>query len=360
MIRTVLLTGGSDWIFVKLVTITFALIALSRLLPGPNRQVPNYRPRPLRTVLRCGGGLAAIGLAAGCAVAVGHRAHVPVVRPPVALTVRLGTEPMSYLGVFEPAEMQSYRPIASFGSAVRRRPNVVVYYSGWLDPFQVRFAQAAFAHGATPLVQMLPKGISMAAIAGGRYDGYLRSFADQVRSYRRPVIIGFAPEMNGTWYSYGWHHTPPETWVAAWRHVVTLFRAREARNVTWLWVVNRSNASMGPLRDYWPGAAYVNWIGIDGYYYGPGDTFPATFGPTIDTVRTLTHDPVLLSEVAIGPVAGQTAKLPDLFQGARAYHLLGLVWFDQAQNGGHYHQDWRLEDDPAALTLFRQEVRRYL
>jgi beta-mannanase len=28
-------------------------------------------------------------------------------------------------------------------------------------------------------------------------------------------------------------------------------------------------ASMGPLRDYWPGAAYVNWIGIDGYYYGP-------------------------------------------------------------------------------------------
>jgi hypothetical protein len=192
VIRTILLSGGSAWIFVKLVTVTFALIALSRLLPGPNRQVPNYRPRPLRAALRyAGGGLLAVSLAAGCAVAVEHHGRVPVSRPPTTLTVRLGTEPMSYLGVFEPAEMQSYRPIASFGSAVRHRPNIVVYYSGWLDPFQVRFAQAAFAHGATPLVQMLPKGISMAAIAAGHYDRYLRSFADQVRSYL--VFVWMAP-----------------------------------------------------------------------------------------------------------------------------------------------------------------------
>jgi len=30
-----------------------------------------------------------------------------------------------------------------------------------------------------------------------------------------------------------------------------------------------------------------------------------------------------------------------------------VVWFDQAQHDGHYHQDWRLEDSPAAVRAFR-------
>ena len=29
------------------------------------------------------------------------------------------------------------------------------------------------------------------------------------------------------------------TFVAAWRHIVTLFRAEGADNVTWLWTVNQ-------------------------------------------------------------------------------------------------------------------------
>ena len=44
--------------------------------------------------------------------------------------------------------------------------------------------------------------------------------------------------MNGYWYSWGYLHTSPAVFVAAWRHIVTLFRARGARNVTWMWTVN--------------------------------------------------------------------------------------------------------------------------
>jgi mannan endo-1,4-beta-mannosidase len=48
-------------------------------------------------------------------------------------------------------------------------------------------------------------------------------------------IIGFAPEMNGNWYKWGDQNTSPATWVAAWRHVVDVFRANGADNVSWLW-----------------------------------------------------------------------------------------------------------------------------
>ncbi len=75
-------------------------------------------------------------------------------------------------------------------------------------------------------------------IAAGHYDGYLSAYAEAVRAYRHPVILSFGHEMNGDWYSWGYRQTSPATFVAAWRHIVSLFRALGAHNVTWLWTVN--------------------------------------------------------------------------------------------------------------------------
>ena len=97
--------------------------------------------------------------------------------------------------------------------------------------------------------------------------------------------------MNGYWYSWGYTHTSPAVFVAAWRHIVTLFRAQETQNVTWLWTINTIHKktrvpSPGP---WWPGNSYVNWVGIDGYFTNPSSVFASVFGPTIVYVRTLTR-----------------------------------------------------------------------
>ena len=159
--------------------------------------------------------------------------------------------------------------------------------------------------------------------------------------------------MNAYWYSWGYGHLPASTFVAAWRHIVTLFRAQHADNVTWLWTLQADEPGTGPIASWWPGAQYVTWVGIDGYYYRPSETFFSIFGKTIAQVRAFTGLPVLLSEVAVGPDAGQVRKIPDLFAGMRQYGTLGLVWFDIAQHQGTYHQDWHIEDNPAAETAFR-------
>ena len=121
--------------------------------------------------------------------------------------------------------------------------------------------------------------------------------------------------------------------MAAWRHIVTLFRSEGADNVTWLWTIQADEPGTGPIASWWPGAQYVTWVGIDGYYYQPSDTFASVFGQTINQVRAFTSKPVLLSETAVGPDAGQFAKIQDLFHGMAAYKTLGLVWFDKAQHG---------------------------
>jgi hypothetical protein len=276
-------------------------------------------------------------------------------RPGVARTP-LPTALASYLGVYETGPPHTYRPDAEFAKAVGRQPNLVGYYSGWGESFAASFASTVHTHGAVTILQWDPTNASIAKIAAGGYDPYLRSFADSVRRFGQPVIIGFGHEMNAAWYSWGYTKVPPATFVAAWRHIVTLFRHQGAANVTWLWTINADLPTTGPIARWWPGARYVTWVGIDGYYYTPGDNFANVFGKTLAQVHALTDKAVLLSETAVGPVSGQPAKIANLFAGMRQYGTLGLIWFDIKQDDGPYHQDWRLENSPAAEAAFRHAV----
>jgi hypothetical protein len=294
--------------------------------------------------------LLAVAIAAVAVIFAGARLLSAPTRPP-AVHARLPASPASYLGVYEGGAPPSPASIAGFALAVGgHQPNLAGYFSGWAERFQTSYALEVRRRGMIPFVQIDPSFASVAGIASGAYDGYLRAYADSVRGYGYGVVIGFGHEMNAPWYSWGYGHTPPATFVAAWRHIVTLFRGQGADNVTWLWTINADVAGSGPIAKWWPGAQYVTWVGIDGFYYRQSDTFTTVFGQTIDQVRTFTSKPVLLSETAVGPKAGQFAKIGDLFSGMRRYHTLGLVWFDVRQDDGVLHQDWRIEDSKGAAA----------
>jgi mannan endo-1,4-beta-mannosidase len=363
-IVTAFFRPGGPYLYVRLVTASYAISAIARLIPVKSKQVPGYRPRVPAVVWYGATTLAALVVVA-CAFML-SQASGPAQRPVAALSppappaaalphVRAGF----HLGVFEPGETVSYRPVTSFAAAAGREPDIVLYYSGWGEPFLRRFAETAYAHGAEPLVQIYPPPGGLAQLAAGRHDGYLRAYAAQVRSFGHPVLLSFAPEPNGPWYPWGWTRTPAKTWVAAWRHVVTAFRAAGATNVTWLLTLNVAFPGSGPVSGYWPGASYVDWVGIDGYYVRPRDTFQSRFMPTIRAVRKLTHKPLLIAEAAVGPAAGQIRGIRNLFAAIRRHQLTGLVWFDMHQHHGINHQNWRLEDNPAALAAFRRQARGF-
>jgi mannan endo-1,4-beta-mannosidase len=309
--------------------------------------------------------VAVLVAAAAVAFAI-YRVATSLHPAPPAQHVVLPPHPASWLGVFERGAPPAYRPVSAFASVAGRQPNLVGYYSGWAEPFKASFARLISSRGIIPYVQIDPTDASVAAIAAGSYDDYLRSYADSVRDFSRSgpglngkgrqVVIGFGHEMNSPAYSWGYHHVPATVFVRAWRHLVTVFREEGAHNVTWLWTVQTTSPDTGPLRVWWPGKQYVNWVGIDGYYYRQTDTFKKVFGGTIGEVGQLTDQPILLSETAVGPAAGQFAKIPDLFTGISDYKILGLVWFDITQHGGILHQDWRIEGHTATEAIFKLTV----
>lgn len=317
-----------------------------------------FRPRPykqLRQLTAATAVVSTLGLVSwtGAAQASASRAA------PKAVHASLRDRAMSYLGVFENGSPRHYGPVEEFGKTTGRQPNIVQYYLGW-NQFQVGYARTAWKHKAALIVDIDPIHISVGSIVAGRQNSHLESLAKAVRSFAHPVIISFGQEMNGRWYSWGWKHTNPKTFVRAWRHIVQIFQRAGADNVTWLWTINALGPNEGPTHDWWPGAKYVTWVGIDGYLYKRKDTFASEFGRSITAVRKLTHKPIFLAETAVGPAAGQAAKIPSLFAGAKRAHLLGLLWFDVAQRGSMYKRDWRLEGHRAAIAAFRKAARKYL
>jgi mannan endo-1,4-beta-mannosidase len=142
---------------------------------------------------------------------------------------------------------------------------------------------------------------------------------------------------------------------------VTLFRGQGADNVTWLWTVQADESGTGPIASWWPGADYVTWVGIDGYYYRASDNFNSVFGQTIEQVRKVTSKPVLLSETAIGLRSDPFVNVTNLFNGMVNDKTLGLVWFDKDQQGRRIdQQDWRIEDDPLGKDSFQAGTSNYL
>ena len=147
------------------------------------------------------GGTAVVAAVTLTVLLSGPGGHAPP-RPPAG-RFALPTTPASYLGWYPAGVPRSYAGVSAVSAATGVKPALVPYYSGWFEPFQASFATAAARDGAVPIVQMNPDGVRVAAIASGRYDGYLRSYAKAVRAYHRPVIVSFGHEMNGDWYSWG-------------------------------------------------------------------------------------------------------------------------------------------------------------
>jgi mannan endo-1,4-beta-mannosidase len=320
------------------------------------QQTPASRRRGPKLIVTIGaaGALIAIVFAFAVGAVGGPTKAIPAAPGHGPFT--LPTRPDSYLGLYAAGVPQSSAGVTAFTTATGIKPSVIPYYSGWFEPFQAGFAKSVARDGAVPLVQINPTGISLDAIASGRYDNYLQAYAQAIRAYRHPVILSFGHEMNGDWYSWGYKNTSPAVFVAAWRHIVTLFRHQAVDNVTWLWTVNIiDDPHYGRIpspAQWWPGGSYVTWVGVDGYYYHSSSMFTSLFGPTIAAVREITRDPILIAETAAVPAAGQPAKIADLFAGVRLYALLGFVWFDTIES-----DDWQVTS-PKAFAAFRRGAKQ--
>ncbi|MFF7210405.1 glycoside hydrolase family 26 protein [Streptomyces sp. NPDC008238] len=259
-----------------------------------------------------------------------------------------------FFGVALDGAPDSLAPVTKYTDLVGKQPNVVASYSAWGNDFNIDGARRVLDSGAMLYVSWEPFKPSIAKIADGSQDEYIRRYASEVRKGNAPVAISFGHEMNGHWYPWGTKDTTPAQFVKAWRHIHDIFQDEGATNVIWVWSPNVVNPVPDvALKPYWPGDAYVDWVGVVGYWTATGaSTFETLYGPTTSQVRTFTKKPFILSETASEPGERRRSDVRNLVEGVEGDDdMLGFIWFNIAKRA-----DWRLQASPLALAEFKRLV----
>lgn len=284
--------------------------------------------------------------------------------------------PARVLGVAVPGAARDLSALDAFTADVGRAPGQVTWYQAWSQggDFPAAEARNIAAHQAVPELVWEPwdpslgivqPAYSLAAIAAGAHDAYLVRWARQIKQYNGPLVIRLAHEMNGSWYPWaeGVNGNAPGSFVAAWRHVVSVFNGQKVRNVSWLWAPNAPYAGTVPLRGLYPGDAFVQRVGLDGYNWGtsqPGSSwqeFGSVFGPGVAELRQLTRLPIYVGETASTEIGGDKAAWIRGMWTWLAEHpeVRGVTWFDFDKE-----TDWRVTSSPAALDAFRAGLTGFL
>ena len=178
--------------------------------------------------------------------------------------------------------------------------------------FPLGFASYVEALGATPMITWQPQDkplrgqspssqpdFSLAQILTGRYDTFIRGWADQARGFGHTVYIRLMHEMNGSWYPWGngINGNTPAQYVAVWQHVVTLFLGEGATNVRFVWCA--SSSARAAAAPYYPGDAWASWIALDGYNKsGTWRSFTQVVAARYADITSVSTLPVMIAETA--------------------------------------------------------------
>jgi hypothetical protein len=223
-----------------------------------------------------------------------------------------------------------------------------------------------------------PDGLRFTDISGGSQDGYLQQVADSMRRYPYDVHVRPWGEMNANWAS--WQPTPggekpnggtPAEFIAAWRHVVSFFRDQGVHNLRFVFNTDASDFGDNTrVPAIWPGAAYVDVLGIDGYNWGRtparGDIwrefdtiFTAMYG-----ILTGLHPtaPVWITEVGAkepsrddgapaDPGRSKGAWFAGMMESTAFPRVEAIAWFSTNKE-----RDWRIDSSDESLAGLKAQL----
>jgi hypothetical protein len=262
------------------------------------------------------------------------------------------------------------------------RDRVLRIWRSGAVPYIAFLPDSGVFYGAGRLQEYPERRFTLQRIIDGGFDRTLRVWARAARETNIPLLLSFGAEVNDEWgpWSARWNgagetagYGDPaypdgaERFRDAYRHVVTLFRAVGATNVTWFF-----HADTYPPQQWWntldwyyPGDAYVDWLGISDYgsltASGPVVNFAAKLDASgvYQVLTRLSARPVAVVEMGVvdGPAGVKPEWIRRAFAALRSGRyprMRAAVWWDWRNEG----IDTRIDSSPAALAAFRAGIHR--
>jgi len=333
-------------------------------------------------VVALAAGWAIVGFLPATSLANEPTARVSILRvlaQPVVPSGRAKHEPAKgcYLGAYielDPSiskklivDGRGRRDPAIFEKVVQKPHASYFFYLGYGRPLPMEYVAALRDRGKLIQIALEPN----AGLATVQDDDYLRSLADMMRESKARIFLRFASEMNGDWVKY---HGDPILYKQKWRMVHRIM-AERAPNVAMVWCPYAM--PLGNIDPYYPGDAYVDWVGINMYnvtYFNQNKTTPAhDIGPfdLLDPVYKKFADrkPIMIAEYGVTHFSAVENKyvrqfaisnLDELYQGLRkCYPKVKAIYYFNTNGIALKHRrnnDYRVTTDPGVRAVYRKLI----
>ncbi|HEX4034832.1 MAG TPA: hypothetical protein VHX66_10340 [Solirubrobacteraceae bacterium] len=323
--------------------------------------------------------------------ASGASALTPGAAAPVAHPASAGAEPNALVppgrGVL--TGVSSGSP-AQFGAEVGKHPAIYGEFVTWGESIHFAFDHAAAAHATLMLHISTTAGfgarqaITPGGIVAGAGDPYLLGLAKLTASHHKPIYIRLFPEMNNANNAYSAYNMDgsargadysAQTFIAAWRRVVTILRGgavaaidqqlaalgqtrvhgtvRSASipqtPISFVWTPETAGTPAIAGNDpanYYPGDAYVDWVGTD--FYSRFPNFPG-----LDAFyKQYSSKPFAFGEWALWG-ADNPSFVSELFKWVSSHHRVRMMLYNQGYTDSG---PFSLTQYPASRRVIRAEL----
>ncbi len=277
-----------------------------------------------------------------------------------------------FLGAFVGTSQVDRDAIQRMERAVGKKLAQVVIFRDFKGSFPERECREIAAGGAVPHIVWEPhwwtnaSKVTLADIAAGKWDDYIAQWGADLARFGGPVFVRWGHEFNGNWYAWTLvrNGKSPELYVQAYRRVHDVLRRSGATNALMVWCMNDRSVPNEPWNNpqaCYPGDAYVDWIGVDGYNWGKGQnwsmwvSFEAIFKGRYELICRLWKKPIMICEVSSAEYGGQkglwiegmAVYLKNEFPAVRA-----LCWFNENKE-----RNWLLWSSEGALLSAQRTLR---
>jgi endoglucanase len=270
--------------------------------------------------------------------------------------------------------------ILAYENKIGRKLAMIMVFLAWGHPramqaFPRDWCQQVWRSGAVPHITWEPWDFNKFCehyrnqkISSGEWDDYIRFWARDIKAFVQPIFLRWGHEMNSDWYPWGGKISEggAKAYVRAFRHIVDIFRSEGTHNVIWVWspdvALFASRKAPFYYEPYYPGDAYVDWIGFDGYNFAedgamkkPWIDFKALYGDIYERCQALnSRAPFMLGEFASGEKGGSKAQwIADAYGCLKTEfpRIRAATWFDQDKES-----HWTVDSSPESLQAFKAAI----
>lgn len=275
--------------------------------------------------------------------------------------------PPQALGVFPADDLSE---AIAFNRWVKNKLSVVITFvpvdvSRYVrKQFVNEYLDALWKAGFVPIVTLEPWSIeeisSSKLLKNNNLREQFRAWANQFAKWigpssQRKLILRPAHEMNGSWYPWSADAgVNPVEYRRMWRAVYDIFQDKVlcSDDIRWLWSINAETTADVDVAAYYPGDAYVDWVGVDGYNFGGSQDWSvwrnpeSVFERAFKKVRDISDAPLSVPEFGcssirdgnIDPVA-KSSWVADTFELFNKWNVRLASWFNINKE-----TDWRVLD----------------